>query len=218
MRDVRDIVFNNRENKPYETPDGIKWHSRSVAVTASLFFVYNEEVYVLAEKRSEKMDSPGLWCIPCGYLDWDETGRQAVIREIYEETGLYMDNYRHLAFLNLDHPYYVSTFPSENRQNVVLNYVGLYRFPVLEKKQFDELVKQAESFSSNEVDRVKLIKTRNINRYKWAFDHNRRIISSMDHVQTQLFNRLDREILDFSSKSIQAKKPTLIQRFFNLFK
>lgn len=30
----------------------------------------------------------GLWCIPCGYVEWDEDVREAAMREFFEETGL----------------------------------------------------------------------------------------------------------------------------------
>ena len=30
----------------------------------------------------------GLWCVPCGYVEWDEDIRAAACRELLEETGL----------------------------------------------------------------------------------------------------------------------------------
>ncbi|MGH2584693.1 MAG: NUDIX domain-containing protein [Dehalococcoidia bacterium] len=30
----------------------------------------------------------GMWCIPCGYVEWDEDLREAATREFEEETGL----------------------------------------------------------------------------------------------------------------------------------
>ncbi|NLJ27378.1 NUDIX hydrolase [Desulforhabdus amnigena] len=30
----------------------------------------------------------GLWCIPCGHVEWDEDIREAACRELHEETGL----------------------------------------------------------------------------------------------------------------------------------
>jgi ADP-ribose pyrophosphatase YjhB (NUDIX family) len=38
--------------------------------------------------RRARGDYAGLWCIPCGYVEWDEDVREAARREFREETGL----------------------------------------------------------------------------------------------------------------------------------
>ena len=43
---------------------------------------------VLLGRRSQNSSYPGLWCIPCGYVEYDEDVRQAACREFFEETGL----------------------------------------------------------------------------------------------------------------------------------
>ena len=43
---------------------------------------------ILLGKRAENVSYGGMWCIPCGHLEWDEEVREAAIREFKEETGL----------------------------------------------------------------------------------------------------------------------------------
>ena len=38
--------------------------------------------------RRAKGEYAGLWCIPCGYVEWEEDVREAAQREFAEETGL----------------------------------------------------------------------------------------------------------------------------------
>jgi ADP-ribose pyrophosphatase YjhB (NUDIX family) len=52
--------------------------------------VRDETGRVLLGRRS-KGDYAGLWCIPCGYVEWDEDVREAAGREFREETGLAVD-------------------------------------------------------------------------------------------------------------------------------
>jgi len=95
-------MFNNRENIPYLVKDKqgkekTIWHSRSVACVGHIFLIHNfkefltppeRNIYFLAVKRGEVNEvSAGKWCVPCGYLDWDETVGQCAMREVFEETG-----------------------------------------------------------------------------------------------------------------------------------
>ena len=43
---------------------------------------------VLLGRRAATASYPGLWCIPCGYVEYDEDVRAAAKREFLEETGL----------------------------------------------------------------------------------------------------------------------------------
>jgi len=128
----------SRPNKAYKTEDGIIWHSRSVAVTGIVFVIFKKELYVLLTKRAESMeDMPGRWCLPCGYLDWDETLEEATAREIREETGF---------DVNAQEPFtkgdgemtvypnvYVHSDPTGNRQNVSIGSAYLFEKKELPK-------------------------------------------------------------------------------------
>ncbi len=46
---------------------------------------------ILLGKRAPNVSYGGMWCIPCGHLEWDEEVHIAAIREFYEETGLLVE-------------------------------------------------------------------------------------------------------------------------------
>jgi 8-oxo-dGTP diphosphatase len=52
----------------------------------------------------------GMWCLPCGYVEYDEEIREALGREIREETGLQVGTTRLVAVL--------SNFHEPDRQSV----------------------------------------------------------------------------------------------------
>ncbi|MFB3907246.1 MAG: NUDIX domain-containing protein [Candidatus Eisenbacteria bacterium] len=43
---------------------------------------------VLLVRRARVAFGSGLWCLPCGYVEYDEEVREALAREVAEETGL----------------------------------------------------------------------------------------------------------------------------------
>jgi 8-oxo-dGTP pyrophosphatase MutT (NUDIX family) len=121
-------VFKNRQNELVTTTDGRQlYNSRSVAVVLVLICMNPDEEYRIAiEKRGNNpgLDKKGMWCLPCGYLDWDESGPDAVRREVWEEIGLNLNDYTNVMIgdANLEQPWFVKTLPNENRQNITLRY------------------------------------------------------------------------------------------------
>jgi len=43
---------------------------------------------ILLVRRAAEVSYPGHWCIPCGYIEYDEDVRRAMEREMHEESGL----------------------------------------------------------------------------------------------------------------------------------
>lgn len=135
------------------------WISRSVAVSLFLFIRDGKEIYVLSNKRGKgSADFQGLWNCPCGYLDFDETGEEAAVREVKEETGYILDSKE----IEL---HKVITCPSQNHQNVTLRYVC--------EKDISEVKILSGDFGGEEeeVEEVKLINIKDVDNYEWAFGH-----------------------------------------------
>jgi len=164
-------IFKNRPNQVHIINNKEIWQSRSPVVIGIIFAIKDNGLYVLTEKRSQSMrDEPGKWCCPSGYIDWDETGWDCLRRELYEETGFLIDDYKkYIVNDNNKEPFYVMTHPRECRQNVALNYYVVFNFT-------DGIFpKEIEKNKSDEVEEIKWISIIDIHKYNWAFEHSYRI-------------------------------------------
>lgn len=121
------MEFKNTPNRCLTVDGEELWISRSVTVLPALFFVQGANTYVPLGLRGNGLpDECGKWALPGGYLDYDETAGEAVLRESWEEMGLNLLELQHqYRFVgSLDQPYYVLSQPWR-RQNVTL------RFPLM---------------------------------------------------------------------------------------
>jgi len=142
------------------------WFSRSVAVA---IFVYCKDMEgdwcVLASERGEEAaDFRGFWNSTCGYLDFNESAKSAALRELYEETGVFITDESMVRFIGYEDS------PQANRQNVT------FRFAVF----IDDTVTTDFTFSKKhnegkEVGEIKWIKIADVDKYMWAFGHDKRI-------------------------------------------
>ena len=160
-------TFKNRPNELITTTDGRKiWVSRSVAVVMVLCCHVKEKYYFAIEKRGTSigLDKPGFWCLPCGYIDYSETGIEAIKRELWEEIGINLDEY---CVLDKDaQPWYVKTNPDENRQNITLRY-GIS----LDVDNLPKLIPGNDA-ELNEVAEAKWITIGELKDYDFAFNHD----------------------------------------------
>lgn len=62
-----------------------------------------QDEHILLGRRSVNSTYPGLWCIPCGYVEYDEDVETAVKREFLEETGLEIEPVRVFTALSNFH-------------------------------------------------------------------------------------------------------------------
>lgn len=176
------IEFKRKPNTEWKINGKTIWESRSVAVVGVIVAKYFGDIYVLIEKRSQTMmDQPGKWCLPCGYMDWDEDGWQALLREVYEETSFWIpDHYRNLINKNQRQPFYVHTDPKENRQNIVLIYGIAYDFK-------EGLPLSILSYKNEEIEEIKWVKLNQLDKYDFAFNHERRIFQAEEFFSSSLF-------------------------------
>ncbi|NBO22587.1 NUDIX hydrolase [bacterium] len=109
-------MFGNLENQVYHIDGKEIWNSRSCATSLMLFCRQDDKTFVLMNKRGPILNQPFKWCLPCGYMDWNENGFNAARRELWEECGVLIPEVKDKS------PWSVDTEPNSNLQNITLHY------------------------------------------------------------------------------------------------
>lgn len=171
--------FKNKPNHCIDTENGQIWVSRSVAVVVTTLLRCKGELYALLIKRGVSVHAPGKWCLPCGYLDWDETATACAIREVWEEAGLDIlgldDSI--IEYNGLHNLWDINTNPDLNEnQDVALHYsliIASDDFPALSDENAEE----------DEVVGLKWVKLSDFDEYNFAFRHDERIQKFLNHYE-----------------------------------
>jgi len=167
------MKFDNIENKCHKTLNGEEiWDSRSVAVVGMILMKHEGEIYIILGKRG--IASPneiGKFCMPCGYLDKNETCEEAVVREIYEESGFNVN--RELikceeVINHMNFPWKINSTPDTELQNVSMHYA---LFLKSDEEGLPELTFEHNAVK-DEVSEVKWVNVNDVNQYDMAFNHD----------------------------------------------
>jgi len=177
------MKFNNRQNKCLKTVDGDEvWNSRSIAVVGMILMHHEGEIYVLIGRRGEALPNEvGKYCMPCGFLDYDETCEEAVVREVYEESGLNIHkamNQYEVIVDQMNYPWKIHSIPDGETQTVSLHYavymdtkINIHRDVAI----LPELSIDNNGDHPKEVDEVKWIRVKDLDLYDMAFNHDKTI-------------------------------------------
>lgn len=142
----------------------IGWYSRSMA--AAIFVFCNDKdghLCVLGSERgSDAADFKGYWNCVCGYLDYNETLKDAALRELKEEVGVEIDP----SIVNM---FYVNDDPLDsNNQNVTARFCAF-----IEDKTTEDITFSKAGNEGNEVGKIEWIKIADVQNRKWAFNHDK---------------------------------------------
>ena len=177
------MKFKHTENEKIKSTDGRDfWISRSVAVVMHVLIEYGGGVKVITVKRGETAHNfVDHWCLPCGFLDWDESGPQACKREFWEETGINLDEVisgaKQVVYNGLEsEPWKVVTEPElDGMQNVCLHY-GVYLKYDSSNFPYDL------NFCNSETAAVALDGIHVFLKKQVAFNHDERIKDFIKHI------------------------------------
>lgn len=154
-------------NFPIQHDGHTYWIARNMAVTCFVFAPIQGEWCVLANQRGKGTpDFQGYWNAPCGYLDFDETTKEAAMREVFEETGIRLKSAKLWGF---------EDSPKANLQNVTFRYYSIITNPQPNNVSVN-MNTEIRGGEENEVEAISWIRLSNIDKFNWAFGHDKLIV------------------------------------------
>lgn len=181
------MEFSNKPSECHETKDGKKiWNGRSIATVGQVVCSVNGELYVLLIKRGEGCPNEvGKWCLPCGYIDWDEDAVDAIRRETWEEAGVNIDK----AIVDADKVLYNSSevrqpwFVMHNPTKDELQNISLHFGWALRSSELPE-INGPQGGEEDETEDIKWVTVEEAQSMEIGFNHLTRINNFLKYLIT----------------------------------
>ena len=152
-------------NFPVQVDGKEYWVSRSVAVAVSIYTFIGGKLCILANKRGtglpgQHFSNPGKWNVVSGFIDYNETLKEACIREVHEETGLDISNVELRRMM-------IDDSPKRSGQVILFRYIGFYY-------NLDKKITLTNKYAEpKEVDDVKFIPIDELDNYDWTSENHK---------------------------------------------
>lgn len=163
-------MYPRKKNWCYTIPDGEHkgremYSGRFTAVVLIALTEIDGQVCILANKRGIGCpDYVGFWNAPCGYVEADETTKEAAAREAFEECCIKIDPADILYYSLQDEPAFC------NNGNISIRY---YTWVATDKNKIPDNPKTTGE--ENEVEEIRWIPLSEYKNYEWAFGHKKLI-------------------------------------------
>lgn len=195
-------TFSNRPNQMIISQEGESyWISRSVALVGQVcvYSLTESKWYILLIKRGTGTpDYQGYWCLPCGYLDWDETLTDGFLREVYEEAGVYLPalsshadfGYSDSGLTTIDYPqempWAISDPLHSGKQNISMHFAVFFTW----KGETLPTLSNAHC-EPDEVDALQWTPIEEAGEMSLAFNHQKRINIMGEQLQHRMRAHVD---------------------------
>lgn len=166
----------------------VYWISRAHAVAGLIMFktIRGGEWHFLLERRGPGCpDNIGKWCGICGYLNWGETRKEAIIREGFEETGYKANPDNVIELCTIDDP------TRDARENIVTRYAIIADYDQLFENYLDGIINSdtvSRGGEANEVSELKFFSASEIEKMDsedFAFGHKEMIFETIEMLKNR---------------------------------
>ena len=153
----------------------------------TLCYIENDDSYLMMHRVKKENDiNKDKWIGVGGHFEKDETPQECLLREVYEETGLK---------ISPDEFSLIGISDTGKERNVTLRYIAVLHGEKPELPSVESL--KGLGGEENEVSEIKWIDINFLDKYKWAFNHDKVIEKTlMEAYQYQKAQQIAKQTIE----------------------